>query len=447
MASRAPVNPNVPPTVASEVTERPVPEALLNVSVSAISAVLLASSAPVKVKEPPILLSAVTESPVPEGLLNVKVPATSPVPSTSMSPVIFAFPPTVKSPPIDAPAVTANPLTPVPFAFVRFNVSETLAPLLTESAPVTLVVPEIPKSPLMFVAPLNVVVPATSNVPAIVVLPVLSETINLSESLVIPPLTANAPPILAGPVTPRLPPTVKLFDIVAALVTDKVFPKAAAPTTDNAVPETLLNVKVSLISVAALISTELSDVIAPVTFNVFAISTSSENVASPDTFNVPPTIVFPVLSATLNLSVSTVIPPFADKAPDNTEAPDTFKEPEVVEPVMEAFPPIAASETTDKPFPEVLLKVKVSAISAVLFASRAPVNVVTPDTPKVVNAEVPETFKLPVVVILPVLSSTTNLLESIVIPPLTANAPATVIAPEISTIPATFKLLDRVVAP
>ena len=47
------------------------------------------------------------------------------------------------------------------------------------------------------------------------------------------------------------------------------------------------------------------------------------------------------------------------------------------------FPPIVASEVTDKPVPELLLNVNVSAISAVLLASKAPPNVVIPVTPNV----------------------------------------------------------------
>ena len=47
--------------------------------------------------------------------------------------------------------------------------------------------------PLAARAPVNVVVPVTPSVPPIVVLPVVSATVNLSVSQVIPPLAARAP--------------------------------------------------------------------------------------------------------------------------------------------------------------------------------------------------------------------------------------------------------------
>ena len=277
-------------------------------------------------------------------------------------------------------------------------------------------VPVISRFPEMFVAPLNVVVPPTSKEPAIVVFPVLSATINLSVSKVKPPATDKAPDKAAEPATSSVPPTLTLFDKVAELVTSRVLPIVTPPTTDNPVPPTLLNVNVSFISTAAFTSTTPSKVVAPDTFNALSNSTSSEKLASPVTPKVPPIRVFPVLSATLNLSVSIATPPFNDTAPVNTVAPVTFNEPPEIVPVVVNEPPTIASETTDKPVPLVLLNVNVSLISAVLCAVNASVNVVAPATDIVpAKTELPATsspdvfklpiFKLPPIVVFPHIST------------------------------------------
>ena len=380
-------------------------------------------------------------------MLKVNAPAISASPFASILPVIVAVPPTDKSPPNEAPAVATIPYTPLPLALDNVNVSVTVAVLLTVNAPVTSVEPEIVASPEIFVAPLNVVVPPTFNVPAITVLPVPSDTVNLSVSLVNPPEIANAPVTLAGPVTLSVPPTDTLFDNVAAFVTESVFPMATPPTTDNPVPPTLLNVNVSEISAVELISTAPPNVVVPVTSNVSAIATALEKSASPDTFNVPPITVLPVLSPTLNLSESIVTPPFNDTAPVNTDAPFTFNEPNVAALVTDKLPPTAASDTTDKPVPLVLLNVNVSAISAVLFASKPPANVVVPDIFTAPNVLAPVTPNVPATVVFPVLSATTNVLLSVDRPPFTNKAPATVVAPDTSKAPATFTLALIVVAP
>ena len=63
-ASIAPVTVSIPPTVASLVTDKPVPLALLNVNVSAISAVLFASIALVTNNLLPTLVSWLTTKPL-----------------------------------------------------------------------------------------------------------------------------------------------------------------------------------------------------------------------------------------------------------------------------------------------------------------------------------------------------------------------------------------------
>ena len=86
---------------------------------------------------------------------------------------------------------------------------------------------------------------------------------------------------------------------------------------------------------------------------------------------------------------------FASRAPVN-----------VVAPVTPRVPPTLASAVTLKPVPLPLLKVNVSAISAVLFASRAPVNVVTPVTSRVLlNVVAPATFNVELISVAPALKS------------------------------------------
>ena len=461
----APVTPNVPPTVAaSPIVVTPVTPNVPATVVSPDDAatvnlfVFTAKSpvtpnvepivvAPVTANVPPSVESAFTDNAVPVALLNVNEPAISASLFASILPVITAVPPTDKSPPKDAPAVATIAYTPVPFAFDNVNVSVTEAVLLTVNAPVTSVVPDTVASPEIFVVPLNVVVPPTFNVPAITVLPVPSETVNLSVSLVKPPEMANAPVTFVGPVTLSVPPTDTLFDNVVAFVTESVFPITTPPTTDNPVPPTLLNVNVSLMSAAALISTEPFKVVAPVTANVSAIATGFAKSASPATFKVPPTIVLPVLSPTLNLSESIVTPPFNDTAPVNTDAPFTFNEPNVAALVTAKLPPTAASETTDRPFPVTLLSVNVSAISAVVFKSNAPDIVVTPEIFTVPNVLVPVTPNVPPTNVFPVLSATTKLLFSVDNPPFTTKSPPTVDDPDTSNIPPTFTLLPNTASP
>ena len=79
-----PVTTKFPPTVASLVTDKPVPLALLNVNVSAISAVLFASNAPVIVVVPvTVKLSATVTSevvwPIVIGTPEVEVPTLIPL--------------------------------------------------------------------------------------------------------------------------------------------------------------------------------------------------------------------------------------------------------------------------------------------------------------------------------------------------------------------------------
>ena len=244
----------------------------------------------------------------------------------------------------------------------------------------------------------------------------LSATINLSVSKVKPPATDKAPANVVAPATSSVPPTLTLFDKVAAFVTSRVLPIVTPPTTVNPVPPTLLNVNVSFISTAAFTSTAPFKVVAPVTDKALAKSTSSEKFAAPLTPKVPPISVFPVLSAILNLSVSTDRPPFNDTAPVNTVAPVTLNEPPEIAPVAVKSPPTTASETTDKPVPLVLLNVNVSLMSPVLCAVNAPVKVLAPATDIVPpNTEFPVTsnpdvfklpiFKLPPIVVFPHIST------------------------------------------
>ena len=66
----------------------------------------------------------------------------------------------------------------------------------------------------------------------------------------------------------------------------------------------------------------------------------------------------------------------ASNAPVNVVTPVTFNALDnVASPVTPNVPPTLASAVTSKPVPVALLNVNVSAISAVLLASNAPVNV------------------------------------------------------------------------
>ena len=65
------------------------------------------------------------------------------------------------------------------------------------------------------------VVPVTANVPPIVVLPVPSATVNLSVSIVKPPLRIAAPVNVVVPVTANVPPSVVAPD-AANVVNDPV---------------------------------------------------------------------------------------------------------------------------------------------------------------------------------------------------------------------------------
>ena len=101
-------------------------------------------------------------------------------------------------------------------------------------------------------------------------------------------------------------------------------------------------------------ASSVSGIIEPPTVVTPPIVIVPSTTAAPDTSNVPAIAVLPLSAFTTNLSVL------------------IFKS-----------PPILASEATSRPTPAALLNVNVSAISAVLLASSAPVNVVAPVTPSV----------------------------------------------------------------
>ena len=89
----------VPPIVTLEVTSRPTSEALLNVNVSEISAVLVTSNSPAIVVFP--VTSRVppnVEAPVPT--VNVLVSATLTLSFNVVTPVTSNVPPNVEAPPI-----------------------------------------------------------------------------------------------------------------------------------------------------------------------------------------------------------------------------------------------------------------------------------------------------------------------------------------------------------
>ena len=120
-----------------------------------------------------------------------------------------------------------------------------------------------------FDVPPRVELPVTLKVPPTDVLPDVSATEKLSID--------NPPLRVTSPVTPRFPPTVALLitaissksDVPATLKLPLI---SASDTTDNPVPDDLLNVSVSEISVVLLISTAPVNVVPPVTLTLFEIA-------------------------------------------------------------------------------------------------------------------------------------------------------------------------------
>ena len=88
----------------------------------------------------------------------------------------------------------------------------------------------------------GVVVPIT-NVPPIVVLPVPSATVNLSVSIVKPPLRLAAPVNVVAPVTANVPPSV-----VAPVPTVNVLPAATVTLSFNVVAPVTANVPPSVVA-------------------------------------------------------------------------------------------------------------------------------------------------------------------------------------------------------
>ena len=126
----------------------------------------------------------------------------------------------------------------------------------------------------------KVVASDTVNVPAVATLPLVSATVNLSVSHAIP-FALRAPVSVVAPVTANVP-AVATLPLVSATVNLSV---------SHAIPPFALRAPVS--------------VVAPVTANVL------DKVVASDTVNVPAVTTSPLVSATVNLSVSHAIPPFA----------------------------------------------------------------------------------------------------------------------------------------
>ena len=145
---------------------------------------------------------------------------------------------------------------------------------------------------------------------------------------------------------------------------------------------------------------------------------------APVTANVPAVATLPLVSATVNLSVSHTIPPFALRAPVSEVEPVTANVPAVaILPLVSATVNLSVSHTIPP------------------FALRAPVSVVIPVTANVLDKVVAsDTDNVPAVATLPLVSATVNLLVSHAIPPFALRAPVSVVAP------VTANVLDKVVA-
>ena len=110
-------------------------------------------------------------------------------------------------------------------------------------------------------------------------------------------------------------------------------------------------------------------------------------------------MVFPVLSATVNLFVSQAIPPFAFKAPDRVVVPDTSNVP-VKLPLEPVKLPVkeVAPVTLRVLFNTVALSAVIVPVKLPLEPIKSPVNVVAPVTPNV-----------PPILVFPVVLATVNL--------------------------------------
>ena len=94
--------------------------------------------------------------------------------------------------------------------------------------------------------PLSAVAPVTVRVPAIAVLPVVSATVNALVSTVIPPFAANAPVNVVAPVTPSVPVNVVLPATAASVPTNSFLAIPTPPSTTKA-PVVMLEESVVLL--------------------------------------------------------------------------------------------------------------------------------------------------------------------------------------------------------
>ena len=206
--SAAPATLNVPLISASETTDKPVPDALLNVSVSEISAVLLISTAPVNVA-PPVTLR----------LLRVANP--------------------------DVPTVVKRAVDAVLAPIVEFSIE-----------PPDIAIALIVEVPVTFIL-VNVALPVTSNVPptvALLVTAILSDvTALLLTTLVNTPVDGVLAPIGVASISPppistlgnvAVPETVnpELAEIVVKAPVDSVVAPIGVPSIVPPVISTFGNV-------------------------------------------------------------------------------------------------------------------------------------------------------------------------------------------------------------
>ena len=227
--------------------------------------------------------------------------------------------------------------------------------------------------------PPSVVFPATLRVPPTVVLPEVSATEKLSID--------NPPLRVTSPVTPRVPPLLN-YPVTAiestsdAPATLNVPLISAFETTDKPVPDALLNVSVSEISVVLLISTAPVNVVPPVTLRLL-------RVANPD---VPTVVKRPVDAVVAPIVEFSIEPPDIAIAL-MVDVPVTVMLVKVAFPVTPSVPPTVALLVTARlsdvtalllttlvntPVDGVLAPIGVASISPPLISTFG--NVATPVT-------------------------------------------------------------------
>ena len=207
-----------------------------------------------------------------------------------------------------------------------------------------------------------------------------------------------------------------------------------------------------IIGSATSTTVELTVVVVPDTVKLPSIT------ALPVTSKFPPTFTLLVAVATpviVNVDPSNVKFPLSSNSPAvpaNTTRPldksltlalakvvfPALNVPETVALLLNStFPPTVAPAVTTNPLPDALLNVNVSLISAVLFASIAPLNVANPDAVIVEAVVAPVTANVPAIAVLPVASATVNLLLSTAIPAFALRRPLIVVTPVTPNVPPT----------